>query len=47
MTLTGSLLVWGEFQYVFIVLHRMNLCFEVPIQSLFLVYLKITTPLYQ
>ena len=42
-----ALLVWGEFQYVFIVLYQMNLRFEVSIQRLFLVYLKITTPLYQ
>ena len=35
---------WREFPYVFTVLHRMNLCFEVSIQSLFLVYLKVTAP---
>ena len=33
------MLVWSEFKYVFIVLHRMNLRFKVSIQKLLLVYL--------
>ena len=36
---SALLLVWSEFKYVFIVLHLMNLRFEVLIQSLLLVYL--------